>query len=164
MKKIVLASALLVSSFAIGQREVKENVTVKTTETETTPGRSVTGDVKVNVPMPEKPKTNTSGTKARSDEEFKSGLTGLIHSDYGRGHAPTSKVAPKTDDEAGLQISELNQNSKKGIDRAEEKIAIAKERLDELKAAGKLSSADYDAKMSELEAMEKRKDEIKSSL
>lgn len=167
MKKIVLASALLVTSFAIGQREVKEEVKVNTPPTQTNPARGVKGEGAVNVPTPEKPKAThgaSSGTKARSDEEFKGSLNGLIHSEYGRAQAAAAKAAPKTDDEAGMQISELNHNSKKGIEKAEEKITIAQGRLDELKAAGKLSQADYDAKMSELDAMVKRKDEIKSSL
>lgn len=172
MRKILLASALLFTGVTFAQR----NVTVdKEQELEkANPIRNVVKNDMKDQPLtnanPSASSSSNSGTKgsskgsARSSEEFQASLNGVIHSDFGKDHGPAPKAEATNDDEAGFQISEYNQNSKKGIERAEEKIAIAKERLEELKAAGKLSSADYDAKMSELEAMEKRKDEIKSSL
>lgn len=173
MKKILLVTALLVSGVTIAQRNVVNKEESKDQELENAnPVRNlVKNDTKgtglQNVNSTSSSNSGTKGGtkgKARSTEEFQSSLNGIIHSDFGKDHGPAAKGEAKDDDEAGFQIAEYNQNSKKGIDKAEEKIAIAKERLEELKAAGKLSSADYDAKMSELDAMEKRKEEIKSSL
>lgn len=171
MKKIVLMTCLLVAGMSFGQRTKVdvpqdgnlESVNKSTLKKNDLKLQPVTTNA--NPGATNKPTTKPGAkSKARSSEEFQASLDGIVRSEYGKTRAAAAKEAPKTDDEANARIGELRDNSKSGIERAEEKIEIAKERLEELKSAGEISEKDYNAKMEELDAMEKRKDSLKSSL
>ncbi len=109
-------------------------------------------------------KSGGSHAASRTSEEFQSSLDGVVRSEFGKTRSAAAAEAPKNDEEANARISELRSNSKSGIEKAEEKIEIARARLDELKASGDLSEDEYNSKMDELNEIEKRKDSLKSSM
>lgn len=178
MKKIsLIACVLLVTGFTFAQRNKVETptmtegqlqdvnkATAKKNDLKQTP---VTTSVNPNgANSTTKPNTNKGGNAAqsRSSEEFQASLEGIIRTEYGKMRTKPTMDEPKNDEEAKKQMDQLRSNSKSGIERAEEKIKIAQERLDELMAAGDISEDEYDSKVEELEAISKRTEALKSSL
>lgn len=175
MKKISLIVCLLFTGFTFAQR-----VTAPTTSTdklqEVNNATAKKNDLKqapvttnVNPNGVTKPNTNTNkgggqAAKSRSSEEFQASLAGIVRSEYGKTRTKPKMEAAKNDEEAKAQMKEMRSNTKSGIERAEEKITIAQERLDELMAAGDISEDDYSKKMEELDAIVKRTEALKSSL
>lgn len=168
MKNSLIAIFVFGAGMAFAQRgsqQVDKPITAPVVEKPQDNGRNTTGKTDVKLDLPANKTGNGKGNKpaARTAEEYKASLNGVVHSEFGKSYAATAK-APENDEEANARISELRSNSKAGIARAEEKIEIAKNRLEELKASGEMSEADYNSKMEELRAIEKRKDSLKSSV
>jgi hypothetical protein len=177
MKKLLFIACVLMAGTSFAQRN-KVEVDKEGTKLETLPTNTNTdkgGGKKIDVNKPtvngnvntnngnKTTKTNGNKPAARSSADYHKSLEGVVHSEFGKSRAAAAK-APANDEEANARISELRSNSKEGLEMAEKKIEIARERLDELKAAGEISEEDYNAKMSEVEAIEKRKNALKSSV
>lgn len=170
MKKSLIIVFALSAGFTFAQRgstTTDKEYEVPVVEKPQGTGRDNTGktDVKLVVPTTKPGGNGNKNVKAvaRTPEEYKASLNGVVHSGFGKAHAPAAK-APANDEEANARISELRSNSKEGLDKAAEKIEIAKNRLEELKAAGQISDADYAKKMKEVEDIEKRKNALESSM
>jgi hypothetical protein len=172
MKKIILIACLVVTGTVSAQRnkptvDKPDEVTVGVTDHENKKKHiDKSGDKplqNVNAPTTTSGNSGGVGNGKKADDDFQKSLEGVVRSDFGKSKAPEVKT-PKNDEEAEAQISELKGNSKDGLNNAEEKIAIARTRLEALKASGGISDDDYNTKSSELDAIEKRKDSLKSSL
>ena len=171
MKKIILIVCLVVTGTVSAQRnkgdvDKTNEITVGATDHENKKKHIDKGDKPLeNVNATTTSPSNSGGASngKKADDNFQESLEGVVRSNFGKSNAPEAKT-PKNDEEAEAQISDLKENSKDGIDNAEEKIAIARTRLEALKASGEISDDDYTTKSSELDAIEKRKDSLKSSL
>src|SRR3989338_2734970 len=175
MKKISLIVCILLAGFTFAQRNKVDvptttedklqdvnKATTKKNDLKLTPVTTSANPSAVNnTNKPGSAKSGGAAAKSRSSEEFQASLSGLVRSEFGKTRAQAAKDAPKNDEEANKQIEELRSNSKAGIERAEEKITIAKERLEELMAAGAISEDDYTSKMEELDAIVKRTEALK---
>lgn len=177
MKNVLLIACLVTAGSIYAQKnknDIKDGapkeVTVGATDHENKKGdidRTGGGATLQNVNGTSSSSSSSSSGGAgngKSSSDFQEGLQGVIRSDFGKNRSAEAKAAPANDEEAQAQIDDLRKNSGEGISSAENKIEIARMRLEELKSSGEISDEDYDAKMEQLESIEKRKDGLKSSM